>query len=466
MAMRVLSLDFDYTYDPADFATFDSATSCLDYDAVIWNPAHTLHNYSQDNPYRGLPRLADDSSARAIGDIARRKREFTEMIELGRTVIVFVCPPQLFYYDTGQRQYSGTGRNRQTTHMVREADFWHALPYQVQLHAASGKNLTCSAGAELMELWARHKQFFAYQAYLGKAVGHASWHIAGTKKVAGCVERTREGGLLLLLPMVEFPLVDVANDDDDETPAAAPFFEDLLNTLETLRDPDASEVLPSWSSDYLLPGESTKRAALVTRTKELQNAEAAVTDAADELRKAQGSKILVSGTGRRLELAVRAVLEHLGGSVTEPPPGRDDWIVSFPEGEGVVEVKGVQGSAAEKHAAQLEKWVAHRVEETGNVPKGILVVNGWRLLPLSERVERIFPDQMLAYSTTRQHCLVTGLQLLGMMLVADTPDKKKACRELLLKTAGRLEGYDDWSAFLERELPAATGAGEPTTQAE
>lgn len=144
---------------------------------------------------------------------------------------------------------------------------------------------------------------------------------------------------------------------------------------------------------------------------------------------------LFLGTGRALELQVRAVLELLGGTVTEPEPGRDDWKVSFPEGDAVVEVKGVGKSAAEKHAAQLEKWVASAYEQTGAMPKGILVVNTWRETPLSERTKEAFPAQMLPYSEGRGHCLVTGLQL--YLIRADVeahPEHAENWRKALLET--------------------------------
>jgi hypothetical protein len=81
----------------------------------------------------------------------------------------------------------------------------------------------------------------------------------------------------------------------------------------------------------------------------------------------------------------------VGGTVTEPKPGREDWKVTFTEGNAVVEVRGVKGSAAERHAAQLEKWVAGGFEETGSAPKEILIVNTWRETPLVERTEPSFP---------------------------------------------------------------------------
>jgi len=44
----------------------------------------------------------------------------------------------------------------------------------------------------------------------------------------------------------------------------------------------------------------------------------------------------------------------------------------------IVEVKGQNKSAAEKNAAQLEKWLSTYFAENGVAPKGMLLVNTFR----------------------------------------------------------------------------------------
>lgn len=92
----------------------------------------------------------------------------------------------------------------------------------------------------------------------------------------------------------------------------------------------------------------------------------------------------------------------------------------------VVEIKGVTGSAAEKHAAKLEKWVSTYYEENEVKPKGILVVNTYRDQPLIDRPEVSFPHQMLKFCSQREHCLLTSTQLLSLYLdVKKNPLRKK-----------------------------------------
>jgi hypothetical protein len=105
--------------------------------------------------------------------------------------------------------------------------------------------------------------------------------------------------------------------------------------------------------------------------------------------------------------------------------GRDDLIAEFEEKIFVIEVKGKTKSAAEGDAAQLEKWVSTHMAEKSKLPKGLLVVNAYREIPLEERTEDVFPNQMLKFSKQREHCLMSGLQLLCLYLSCNDDALKK-----------------------------------------
>src|SRR5207248_9381894 len=106
-------------------------------------------------------------------------------------------------------------------------------------------------------------------------------------------------------------------------------------------------------------------------------------------------------------------------------------------------------SAAEKHAAQLEKWVANHYGDSGTAPKGLLVVNTWRDTPLVERTGEDFPAQMLPFSQSRGHCLATGLDLFVTRAEIQA-DASRAVywRQKMLATAGRLADVPDWRSVL------------------
>jgi hypothetical protein len=136
--MRILSLDYaplfvDGTRDD-EVAAFESDISVFDYDVVIWDPARTSRRYQwtgEDVTYNGLPALDEDTSARFLADLERRRNEFVEYLKTGRTLVVVCTPPQRLYVRNGDYTVSGTGRNQQRTHSVVERDVLSALPIEI-----------------------------------------------------------------------------------------------------------------------------------------------------------------------------------------------------------------------------------------------------------------------------------------------------------------------------------------------
>ncbi|WP_307413999.1 hypothetical protein [Paenibacillus sp. W2I17] len=167
-----------------------------------------------------------------------------------------------------------------------------------------------------------------------------------------------------------------------------------------------------------------------------------------DLKSLEELKILFAGTGQPLENIVGRVFGYLGFEVSEGIPGRDDLILVYKGQVAVVEVKGVTKSAAEKHAAQLEKWVSEYLATKDIKPKGILVVNAFKDVPLEERIEKPFPDQMMTYSNNRDHCLITGVDLLALYFhIRENPEEKEQVINDLLNTSGHFNKFK-WQDYV------------------
>jgi hypothetical protein len=146
---------------------------------------------------------------------------------------------------------------------------------------------------------------------------------------------------------------------------------------------------------------------------------------------------------------VGKIFKQLGFLVTEGLPGRDGLILKYKDKVAVVEVKGVTKSAAEKHAAQLEKWVSEYYSTYDIRPKGILVVNAFKDTPLINREEQTFPDQMISYCRGRNHCLLSGVQLLGIFLYClCNHTMVDNIIEQIFSTDGVLDGFNNWKDFI------------------
>lgn len=461
--MRVLSLDFDPTFgNDAVRSQFAGDDSVFDFDLVIWDPASSYEWYTQyEDSYQGLPSLSDNSSVRLRADISRRKKEFAEFVNSGRTLVIITRPPQQCYAATGSVEHSGTGRNRATIRHVDKVDLLNALPVKTtQFLKARGTRIEVDGDGPLSSLLRTYRKDLCYEATMVDPPGSSLGHVVGTDRIVASVQRAKSGGHLVFLPTV-----NLLRDDDDELDEDADeeaslyrdnAWEFQRDLIETLRQLDGSTEIsrPAWASAYSTSEQRRLSDETSKQQKRVETAREKLAKLQKDAQSAEARDQLYLGTGRALEVQVKGVLEALGGEVTEPDPGRDDWKVVFPEAKAVVEVKGVGKSAAEKHAAQLEKWVATELEASGSAPKGLLVVNTWKDISLEERTEPDFPAQMLPYSAGRDHCLMTGLQLFTILSeIEKDSSKAEFWRKKILKTAGVLEGAPDWRDVIQISKP-------------
>lgn len=479
--VRILSLDYDPVYGhDATRATFSGDLSVFDYDITIWDPAVSFKFYvehpsrsfieSYNKHYRGLPSLSEHASVQIQADATRRREEFNEFLAMGRTLIVIARPPQRCYVDTGERRYSGTGRNQKTTTVVKGFDLLSALPgAENELIKPGGQRVIIEGDGPLSRLLKDYKDFIRYTATISKPAGSIIARVPGVDRAISSVQHVGAGGYLVLLPTFDFAAGTVdqeadevdAEDQDEEQgdedwlPEAQSFQYNLVSAIEQLTGTEGRN-WPSWADRYLTSTQRQLRLEVIKQQKRIETARAKLAKLQSQAEELDAQNQLFLGTGRTLELEVKKVLELLGGVVTDPQPSRDDWKVSFPEGDAVVEVKGVVKSAAEKQAAQLEKWVATALEDTGEQPKGLLVVNTWREIMLEDRTKDDFPSQMLPYCESRAHCLVTGLQLLVIRgEVERSPDRAAFWRRAILQTSGILKGTGDWRSTIDIVQPIA-----------
>ncbi|WP_431881193.1 hypothetical protein [Micromonospora chalcea] len=475
--MRLLSLDYDPVYggDETERSTFSGDLSVFDFDVVFWDPAESFRAYLDSGyykRYRGLPWLSEHISVRIQADAKRRREEFVEFVNKGRVLVVFAQPPQECCVDTGRRTYSGTGRNRIETVQLDPFDLLSALPIaEHDISGARGSRISVAGDGPIPALLRKYKDYLSYKAVMTQHPGAPLAHVSGTERVVSFMQRSTNGGHLILLPSVDFLAPENEHEREDPTPedeeaspgdlwlpVALDFQMDLLAAIAALGG-STDSTRPPWAERYATDEQDRLRVQIVDQQKVIEGARAKLADLQKESELVESRNQLFLGSGRALELEVKTVLELLGGVVTEPEPGRDDWKVSFPEGAAVVEVKGVSKSAAEKHAAQLEKWVANSFEETGVSPKGILVVNTWREKPLDERTEADFPAQMIPYSASRGHCLISGLQLFVMRSdLQRDPSRAEYWRRQILETSGVFDECADWRTVIH-EVSALNGHG-------
>lgn len=224
------------------------------------------------------------------------------------------------------------------------------------------------------------------------------------------------------------------------------FFKDLINCF--FKDEIVKESLPDWASDFTNKEESVLISELDTFLQEKKNIEEKIDLVAIKIEKQFELKRLFTATGNELENIVLDVFEKMGFEELLSEANRHDLILKYKDKVIVFEIKGVSKSAAETYATQLEKWVSIYHADEEELPKGVLVVNAFKDLPLDKRTEPVFPHQMISFSTKKEHCLISGLQLYGLYLAYLESDEKEKLIDELIQTIGVYGKFKDYKDFL------------------
>jgi len=229
--------------------------------------------------------------------------------------------------------------------------------------------------------------------------------------------------------------------------------EDFLHKLyalcKSVRTQDVSYQIPQWANDFFLPGEKEEIENLKKTISSINKLEKEKLKQEKQLLNYLPLKQLWTASGFNLEKVVKDVFIELGFTILESQAYRDDIIMKWDNQIIIAEIKGVGKSAAEKNAAQLEKWVSTYISENEVVPKALLIVNTFREVPIDKRTQDSFPPQMLPYSNNRNHCLLTSLQLCNLLLfIRKNPTKKESEIKKLLMTIGQFQGFDNWQEYI------------------
>ena len=268
--------------------------------------------------------------------------------------------------------------------------------------------------------------------------------IKGTDKCVGGYIVGDNGSVVLYLPyLIEGP-----------SSTTSKYTNSIVELIETLRStPDAvSTALPTWTEPYLLPRETDfddEISELNTQIKELYEKRGEIGSEASSLKQ---WKHLFASDGRELEAAVELALTALGFEVDSGKPGRTDRIARRDKKAMVVEVKGYKNGAKEGQVwPQLHRWQNDYIQEHGEKPKGLGVINTFRDTPIDQRAGTHWPSKLVQHCEQDHFGLVTGVQLLNMALAAEAdPNKQGEIAQLLFDSGGPVKGYETWNLHLTK----------------
>lgn len=453
--MRILGLNTqfdDLVCSGFEEEEFSSAISLLDYDAVVVDVGFIIGNsYGKDTEtYQNKCLLSNYASSQIVEDYAAIKEQIIELLKHGRNIFLLMGQNDNCCIYTGQKKYNGTGKNAQQINYVREFDTYSFLPVSIKVTHVYGENIDICCNPPYRDFLKQTSKSSQYASYFSaKESFSVLATIKGTEKVVSAVI-PYEKGKIVCLPHPYY--------EDDYTKSeywkeyGKKYIESLLDLITRLHCSEEKYLFPEWAEKIHILNEKkelAKKNRIEERIQALNKQLEAQMRLIDEIQK---YKILLTSNGGLLEDITKIVLVELGFTILQTEKGRSDIIAKYGDMGIVAEIKGVSKSAAEKHAAQLEKWASQYIEDNGSIPKALLIVNGFCDTPLADRTEEVFPNQMLKYSESRGHILITTTQLLCLYIeTQQNPECKDSRIKELLSSVGKYNRYQNINDYLDSE---------------
>jgi hypothetical protein len=208
----IFAVGIDIPADGVKFVRFDSDTSLLDADIIVFNPDISgMYGYNYEH-YQGKPCLSDHASFELKERLDHWRRQLNEATNAGKTVFIILSEKKELFVDSGQRQYSGTGRNARVTRLVAPCTNYDCIPGALVFTPCTGETMRLADRAEILADYWRHMASRSY--YKVTIDGKVSQQLVVTKdgtRALGALLRWKDTpGSMLLLPATTF-------DDEDYT---------------------------------------------------------------------------------------------------------------------------------------------------------------------------------------------------------------------------------------------------------
>ncbi|MBE7423815.1 MAG: hypothetical protein HS110_15525 [Zoogloeaceae bacterium] len=456
-AKKILTVGLELASSASTYATFRSKTSLLDWDIFLFRPqiSEFLHNYYET--YQGKPCFNDTESFEAKECCEHWRREIKQAVETGKTIIVFLPALYEAYVDTGERSYSGTGRNQKTTRHVALLTNYDALPESLKPVAATGSSMKlASKGAEVLApYWAEFGDKSSYRVILSASdVPICVQTRAGDKAVGAMYRSKSSAGTLVLLPDIDFSPPNFTKQKGDSevwTSAATQFAGTFLAAVVALDKAlrSTSEVTPEppWAAtaQYTLAPEAELRAQLLEAERHVEEAQQKKEQLVEAISLATMPRGLLYEKGKPLEAAIIHALTILGFKATPYKKSDSEFDVVFESAEGrlIGEAEGKDTKAINIDKLRQLSMNIHedlQREEVSAPAKAVLFGNGFRLQEPSVRPDP-FTDKCQSAASTSSTALVSTTDLflpVQYLLAHSDSEYAAACRAALLSTVGRV----------------------------
>jgi hypothetical protein len=457
---NILTIGFSVAEEDIGFSEFDSDISLLDWDIVLFKPDINDYLYRAESMFEGKPCLSDDASFKLKAQSEHWRREIKSAVDHGKLVIVYLSELKKLSIATGEKQFSGTGRNQKTTRIVTGYDNYQSIPLSLEPFSSKGKEIKLSAkNSEIISpYWSEFSSISSYNVILEGEYSPCLVTKHGDKTVGTVIRSKNSNGALVCLPDIDFfPESFFVSEEDEENEGewtseaqqfSSRFIKCIVSLSKTLNSQGELTPEPDWAkgSTYKLQKEKTEAQKLLKIEKKLEAVQVEKEAILDTVKDLERHRHLLFEKGKPLEYAILDALRTIGFEVSQFDNGESEFDAVFESKEGrlIGEAEGKDNKAINIDKLRQLALNIHEDldrEEVDGPAKPVLFGNAYRLLPIDER-SIPFTAKCLSASATSSTALVFTPDLFNVVkYLKDKKDTRFAtkCRKAILSTVGRVE---------------------------
>ena len=255
----VFTIGVNLPGNAGEYVRFNSDTSLLDADIIVFQPdISDVYDYSRES-YQGKRCYEEHASFELKERIAHWSRELRGAVDSGKTVFILLTDKDEVFVDSGQRTYSGTGRNTRTNRLVAPCCNYDVLPSEIKITTASGHIMTLSDKATILRAyWETFGKLSVYKVLITGTITTPLVLSKDHKHVFGAIIRFKESaGNFVLLPDIPFSevpgLLTKKNNKSYWTKKATALGQQFLQAIhdidESLHSQSTRTPTPAWAKD-------------------------------------------------------------------------------------------------------------------------------------------------------------------------------------------------------------------------
>lgn len=465
---RILDLDFK------------SDKSLLDGDIVVFQI--DLSNYYAGETFQGMSCLDDNSSFRLKQDCNHWRSELEASLKDGKTVLILLNKSGQVKVATGEKQFSGTGRNRSTTRIVTTFDPYEAIPLRFgSVVRRPGERVKAARDlGVLATYWHEFGAYSTYEGYIEEFRGIALLESQTGGKVVGglCRHPAWKGSLFFIPPPDLSSAVDArvnelkqkqkvkpTKDSAAETrradnlrkkvqsSVASQFIAAIIGLDKAARHETEMTPPPIWTleSRFVLVKETEVQSTINENLASSERLRRERIELEQSLKNAQQLKGLLFEKGKPLEAAILIALKILGFQAENLHEGDSEFdaVMLDPDGDRLIgEAEGKDDKAVnidklDQLERNLREDFARQGDEAPEFAKGVLFGNAYRLTAPQAREASFTVKCMLA--AKRSHIsLVRTTDLFNVTQYLDShpdPEFASKCRSAIKGADGEVAKF-------------------------